>query len=204
MQDAVVMLLDLPRFWSEKIWHADVIANVAYDREPDFDRQYVADYARRDGNFGNLWTLGLAHTAVAYHFDRWMIYPSEYHNEDYLDFTVILNPLLWQEGDESEKDSGYLIVVDYDEVKDWQCSVWGNQDHLKDTTVEEFIESVNQTANAEAQINPHWSSEDGTLKGIFVPYYQRCLDETLRVAKEKMRLVIAEKAGEGDGSVDQN
>jgi hypothetical protein len=208
-QDAIVMLCDLPRFHCEKMWHQDVLANVCYDRQQELDRQRVVDYARTNGNFGNLWALGLAHTVVAYHFDRWMIYPSEYHNVTYLadydqepDFTVIVDPFIWKDSEQDyEVDEGYLIVVDYEEDKDRKCVVFGDHKDLDGVTVEEFIQSVNESASEEAKIDPHWSNHDGTLKGIFVPYYQRCVDETLRYAKEKVRLIIAEKAGEQNGSM---
>jgi len=203
--DALVMLCDLPRFHCKQMWHQDVLSRVCFDRKQILDRERVLDYARTDGNFGHLWALGVAHAIVAYHFDRWTIIPSEYHNETFLadydmepDFTVIVDPFIWKDSEQDyEVDKGYLIVVDYDEYHNRECVVCGNHDELDGVTLGQFIQSVNESASEEAQISPYWSNHDGTLTGIFVPYFQRCVDETLRYTQEQLAQLKVKQAMEG-------
>lgn len=78
--EAIKMVLDLPRFVASKHWYATVVANVR-EKKP-VTVESVQDFARCQGDFGQLYLLSVAHWIAAYHFDRWQIIPKGF--EEYL------------------------------------------------------------------------------------------------------------------------
>jgi hypothetical protein len=176
--DALKMLLDLPRFVAAQSWYAKVIVRC----EKDITIDTVRDFGKCQGDFGSIYLLGVAHWCVSYHFDRWHIIPkefqsylSDYDRKDRHHLHVDIDPYLWFEDvDNSEKECGILIATDFKEYKNsimnWEPRV----------TLANWIKNANKGMPRDAKIVPIWR---GVKKGIFLPFYERFVQEVYKEAK---------------------
>jgi hypothetical protein len=173
--EAIALICELPCFVATHKWYADVLKY-----EEKIEREDVEDFGKRNGDFGYLWLLGVAHDIVCSQYGLWQIIPKEFQKylalydlnaENHL--KVILNP--FQHG---EQVDGILILTNFEEYQNDTVKWIDNKPIL----LKEKIEELNQ--NLIRKIDVLFENDHGN-KGIFIPFYDMLVDEVVEEVRKR-------------------